>query len=74
MVRILDNLQPRVHPHGSPAYLSNEAELIIGDVTNRSDMARALVGVDYVTFRARTTRTGYPTFRLSSTLTRRAAH
>lgn len=47
-VRILDNLQPRVHPHGSPAYLSNEAELIIGDVTNRSDMARALVGVDYV--------------------------
>jgi len=47
-VRILDSLQLRVHPRGSPAYLSNEAELLIGDVANRSDMARALAGVDYV--------------------------
>jgi dTDP-L-rhamnose 4-epimerase len=47
-VRILDNLQLRVHPRGSPSYLSPEAELIVGDVAKRSDMARALVGVDYV--------------------------
>jgi dTDP-L-rhamnose 4-epimerase len=47
-VRVLDNLQVRVHPHGQPGYLSSDVELIIGDVANRSDMARALVGVDFV--------------------------
>ncbi len=47
-VRILDNLQRRVHPNGPPAYLPKGADLVIGDVANRSDMARALVGVDYV--------------------------
>jgi dTDP-L-rhamnose 4-epimerase len=47
-VRILDNLQPRVHPRGTPTYLSKDAELVIGDVANRSDMIHALAGVDYV--------------------------
>src|SRR5438105_324542 len=47
-VRILDNLQERVHPRGAPAYLPGDAELVIGDVANRSDMARALMGVDYL--------------------------
>jgi dTDP-L-rhamnose 4-epimerase len=47
-VRILDSLQARVHPRGSPAYLSSDAELFIGDVADRSDMARALAGVHYV--------------------------
>jgi len=47
-VRILDNLQPRVHPHGKPAWLSPGAEFIHGDVTNRADVARALEGVDAV--------------------------
>jgi dTDP-L-rhamnose 4-epimerase len=47
-VCVLDNLQLRVHPRGTPSYLSKEAELIIGDVASRSDLARALVGVDYV--------------------------
>jgi dTDP-L-rhamnose 4-epimerase len=47
-VRIVDNLQPRVHPHGTPGYLPKEAELLIGDVTDRHTMERALAGVDYV--------------------------
>jgi dTDP-L-rhamnose 4-epimerase len=47
-VRILDNLQPRVHPLGPPAYIPKEAELIVGDVADRSAMQRALSGVDYV--------------------------
>jgi dTDP-L-rhamnose 4-epimerase len=47
-VRVLDNLQPRVHPRGLPSYLPKEAEVVIGDVANRSDMAHALVGVDFV--------------------------
>lgn len=47
-VRILDNLQSRVHPKGKPAYLPPEAELILGDVSNRDDLDRALENVDYV--------------------------
>lgn len=47
-VRILDNLQPRVHPLGPPPYVPKDAELIIGDVADRSTMQRALAGVDYV--------------------------
>jgi dTDP-L-rhamnose 4-epimerase len=47
-VRIVDNLQPRVHPRGVPPYMSKESELIIGDVADRSTLKRALKGVDYV--------------------------
>src|SRR6185369_782945 len=47
-VRILDNLQARVHPLGKPAYLPREAEFIAGDVANRADLERALAGVHRV--------------------------
>lgn len=47
-VRILDSLQPRVHPRGRPAYLPAEAEFMEGDVANRDDLERGLRGVDYV--------------------------
>jgi dTDP-L-rhamnose 4-epimerase len=47
-VRILDNLQPRVHPRGKPDYLPREAEFIQGDVANRGDLGRALKGVSKV--------------------------
>jgi hypothetical protein len=47
-VRILDNLQPRVHPRGKPPWLAKEAEFIQGDVANREELARALDGMDYV--------------------------
>jgi dTDP-L-rhamnose 4-epimerase len=47
-VRILDNLQARVHPLGAPAYLPDPAEFLVGDVTDRSTMEQALNGVDYV--------------------------
>ncbi len=47
-VRILDNLQPRVHPHGKPAWVPAEAEFIQGDVAWREDMEKALAGMDYV--------------------------
>ena len=47
-VRILDNLQPRVHPRGKPAWVPKEAEFIQGDVANRADLALALAGMDYV--------------------------
>jgi dTDP-L-rhamnose 4-epimerase len=47
-VRILDNLQARVHPQGAPDYLPHDAELMVGDVANRDDLGRALGAVDYV--------------------------
>ena len=47
-VRILDSLQPRVHPHGKPAWVPADAEFIQGDVANRRDLTQALEGVDGV--------------------------
>lgn len=47
-VRVIDNLEPRVHPRGRPAYLSDELEFMEGDVRDRSAMERALAGVQVV--------------------------
>ncbi len=47
-VRILDNLQPRVHPRGKPAWVPAEAEFIRGDVADRQDLGCAMAGMDYV--------------------------
>ena len=47
-VRVLDNLQPRVHPRGKPRYLPARAEFIQGDVANRQDLDKALSGVNKV--------------------------
>lgn len=49
-VRILDSLAPPVHAEGKPpAYLPlKEVEFQLGDVRNRADMERALVGIDAV--------------------------
>jgi dTDP-L-rhamnose 4-epimerase len=47
-VRVLDNLQPRVHPFGKPKYIPEEVEFQIGDVSSPKDMEEALRGVDYV--------------------------
>jgi len=47
-VRILDNLQPRVHPKGIPSYISPDAEFIKGDVRERGDWEKALKGIEVV--------------------------
>jgi dTDP-L-rhamnose 4-epimerase len=47
-VRVLDNLQRRVHPRGVPDYLPKEVEFIKGDVASRGDLLRALRDVDAV--------------------------
>lgn len=47
-VRVYDNLAPRVHPHGKPAYLAPEIEFIEADVRDRDALRRALRGVDVV--------------------------
>ena len=48
-VRILDSLEPPVHPvRQNPLYLPSEAEFIEGDVSRRPDLMKALRGVDVV--------------------------
>jgi dTDP-L-rhamnose 4-epimerase len=47
-VRILDSLDPQVHPSGRPAYLAADAELRVGDVRDKAAVATALDGVDVV--------------------------
>ncbi len=47
-VRIIDNLQPRVHPRGRPSYVPKETEFIEGDVRDERAMTGALRGVDGV--------------------------
>jgi dTDP-L-rhamnose 4-epimerase len=47
-VRILDSLQPRVHPKGKPAWVPVDAEFLRGDVTDRHDLGAALDGANFV--------------------------
>jgi dTDP-L-rhamnose 4-epimerase len=48
-VRILDSLEPPVHPdRKKPLYVPSEVEFIEGDVSRPADMAKALQGVDKV--------------------------
>jgi dTDP-L-rhamnose 4-epimerase len=47
-VRVLDCLQPRVHPSGRPAWLGEDIELIVDDVSRSEAWSRALEGVEYV--------------------------
>ena len=48
-VRILDRLDPQVHDNGKrPSYLDDEAELIVGDVTDSETVRNALAGVDMI--------------------------
>jgi dTDP-L-rhamnose 4-epimerase len=51
-VRILDNLDPKVHPFGCPKYLPPEAEFIHGSITDRAVLDKALEGVDIVSHQA----------------------
>jgi dTDP-L-rhamnose 4-epimerase len=47
-VRILDNLQPSVHPQGKPRYLHPRAEFLHGDVRDKRAWHDALKGMEAV--------------------------
>ncbi|HZE73093.1 MAG TPA: NAD-dependent epimerase/dehydratase family protein [Pyrinomonadaceae bacterium] len=47
-VRVLDNLQPRVHRIGKPEYVPPEVDFVRGDVVNRDDLERSLRDIDKV--------------------------
>jgi dTDP-L-rhamnose 4-epimerase len=51
-VRVLDNLEPKVHPHGRPAYLPANVDFIQGSITDRAVLRRALRDVDVVSHQA----------------------
>ncbi len=47
-VRVLDNLEPRVHPRGVPSYLAKDVEFVHGDLRNKHDVEKALEGVSII--------------------------
>ncbi len=47
-VKILDNLEPEVHPHGMPEWIPNDVEFLSGQLQNAEDMESALADVDFV--------------------------
>lgn len=47
-VRVLDNLDPQVHPRGSPLCLPDEVELHLGSVLDPQAVRRALHGAEVV--------------------------
>jgi dTDP-L-rhamnose 4-epimerase len=51
-VRVIDNLDPKIHPHGRPDWLPQEIEFIRGDVTDRVLLEKALHGVDVISHQA----------------------
>ena len=51
-VRVLDNLDPKIHPRGRPQWLADKVEFIQGDVTDRAILEEALRGVDVVSHQA----------------------
>src|SRR5208282_4323100 len=51
-VRVLDNLDSRVHPHGRPSYLPSKAAFIQGDITDRAVLSEALEDIDVVSHQA----------------------
>jgi dTDP-L-rhamnose 4-epimerase len=51
-VRVLDSLEPKVHPHGRPAYLPANVDFIRGGITDRAVLRHALRGVDVVSHQA----------------------
>jgi dTDP-L-rhamnose 4-epimerase len=53
-VRVFDNLELPTHASGMPAYLSKEAEFVLGDMRDRDAMHRALAGVDVIVHDAAT--------------------
>ena len=51
-VRIVDSLQPRVHPKGKPPWVRPEFEFIQGDVRDKEVMRGAMEGVELISHQA----------------------
>lgn len=51
-VRILDSLDPKIHPHGQPSSIPSNVQFIKGDITDRLKLLAALKDVDIVSHQA----------------------
>jgi dTDP-L-rhamnose 4-epimerase len=51
-VRVLDSVDPKIHPHGRPPYLPPGIEFVHGSVTDRQTLCKALQGIDVVSHQA----------------------
>jgi dTDP-L-rhamnose 4-epimerase len=51
-VRVLDSLDPKVHPHGRPNDIPSSVDFIRGDVTDRVTLLAALQDMDIVSHQA----------------------
>jgi dTDP-L-rhamnose 4-epimerase len=63
-VRILDSLDPQVHPGGRPAWCGRDAELVVADVRDKRAVAAALEGIDVVVHCAAAVGVGQALYRI----------
>ncbi|MFQ3683982.1 NAD-dependent epimerase/dehydratase family protein [Roseiflexus sp.] len=63
-VRVLDRLDPQVHPDGKPRHLAADVELIAADVRDKDAVSSALVGVDIVIHAAAAVGVGQSLYRV----------
>ncbi len=63
-VRILDNLDPQVHPQGRPDYLAADVDFHMADVRDKDALRRALEGVEVVIHAAAAVGVGQSMYRV----------
>jgi dTDP-L-rhamnose 4-epimerase len=63
-VRLLDNLDPQVHPYGRPDYLKDEAELIVADIRDKTALTDAVREVDLIVHCAAVVGVGQSMYRV----------
>src|SRR6476646_6433891 len=68
-VRVLDSLDPQVHPDGPPPYLARDAQLVVADVRDRAAVERALDGIDAVVHAAAAVGVAQSLYKVSTTST-----
>ncbi len=64
-VRVYDKLVEQVHGSNGPQYVPDEAEFVLGDMTDRDTLAKALEGVDQIVHLAAEVGVGQSMYEIS---------